>query len=353
MTVGILIPTYNRLNYLRQALSSVSGQHYNDLSIIVIDNASTDGTRDFMSGVTDTRVRYIINDHNLGMAGSINKGIGLFADDVEWCTVLCDDDVLHEDYVGRMAGFLNDHPGILVASGSIIFTDDDLHELRNAVEGPEVESALSYLVARTDIKRETYLSALMFRKKSFIEIGGYPLFASGLATDDALIFHLAARGGGFGFNKSAVCYIRIHGSAESVSLPGGFAAHFKSALDFKDYCLSIARRYRLPENTVLKTIDIKIKGMLYVLFTTHYADRLKFLQDKTDNDELLKMLQEASLYLPFRIKFDYLCYTAFGIAVEQYRPYKIVWQVAGALYRFFRRHLPLHRIRETLPGQGD
>jgi glycosyltransferase involved in cell wall biosynthesis len=352
MKIGILIPTINRRDYLIQALQSAYNQTHGDLAIIVIDNGSTDGTREFMSGVTDPRVQYIINENNLGMAGSINRGIGLFASDVEWCTVLCDDDVLHRDYVSRMAGFLNDHPGILIASGRIIFTDDDLHERRNAVMGPEVESALSYLVARTDVKRETYLSALIFHRNSFIEIGGYPLFASGLATDDALIFHLAAKGSGLAYNKFAVCYIRIHVNAESVSLPGGFATHFRSAIDFKDYCLSIARRYRLPENTVLNTIDIKIKGFLYVLFTTRYAIHLKFLQGKADNEAFLKMLQEAYLYLPFRIKLDYLCYTAFGIAVERYWPYKILWKVVGMLYLFFRRHMSLHSVRVLTSGKN-
>lgn len=352
MTIGIVIPTYNRLTYLRQALKSARDQQYGDLAIIVMDNGSTDGTAEFMAELADPRIRYMVNERNIGMAGSINRGIGLFADGVEWCTVLCDDDILEKDYVGRMADFLNDHPGILVASGRIIFIDNDLRELRNSVEGPVVESALSYLVARTDIKRETYLSALMFHRRSFIEMGGYPRFASGLATDDALIFHLAAKGSGFGYNRSAVCSIRIHGSAESVSLPGGFAAHFKSALDFKDYCLRIGRTYGLPESVVLKTIDLKIKGLLYVLFTTHYTDRLKFLQEKVDNDALLKILREAYRFLPFRIKFDYRCYIAFGIAVERYWLYKTIWQAAGMFYRFYRRHLPLHLIRGTLSRQG-
>lgn len=344
MTIGILIPTYNRVNYLRQALQSAREQQYGDVAIIVIDNGSTDGTAEFMAELTDPQVRYVVNEQNIGMAGSINRGIGLFSDDIEWCTVLCDDDMLHRDYAGRMVSFLNEHPGILVAYGRIIFTDDNLQERRAVVEGPEVEPALSYLVARTNIKRETYLSSLMFNRKSFVEMGGYPRFVTGWATDDALIFHLAAKGKGLGCNNSAVCYIRIHASAESVSIPGGFTTHFKTAIEFQNYCLSVARRYRLPENLVLKTIDLKIKGFLYVLFTTYYADRLTFVPSKVENDALVKMLQEAYRFLPLRIKLDYLSYTAFGFALERYWPYKALWQALGAAYKFFRRRLPLNRI---------
>ena len=201
MKIGILIPTYNRKYYLTQALQSARDQTCSDLEIIVIDNGSSDGTREFMSGVNDPRVRYIINDRNLGMAGSINRGIMLFPDSVEWCTVLCDDDTLHRDFVHQMMNFLTAHPGMLVAYGHIIFTDEKLNELRHAVDGPEVESAISYLHARSYAKRESYLSSLFFHKRSFIEIEGYPRFATGWASDDALIFHLAATGGTVGYNE--------------------------------------------------------------------------------------------------------------------------------------------------------
>lgn len=348
MKIGVLIPTYNRKHYLAQALQSVLDQTHDELEIIVIDNGSTDGTGEFMSGVTDQRVRYIINDHNLGMTGSINKGIRLFSDQVEWCIVLCDDDTLHLDFVSQMIIFLVVHPGMLVAYGHIIFTDERLNELRHAVEGPDVESAISYLHARTYAKRESYLSSLIFHKQSFIEIEGYPRFATGWATDDALIFHLAAKGGNVGYHRSATCHIRIHEKAESVSIPGGFKTHYQTALDFKSYCMNIARRHALSEPAVLRSIDLKIKGFLYVLFTTQYSTHLKFFPDNKEHEEFQYMLQQAYHYLPFRIKGDSLCYSRFGIALERYWIYRATWSIVGEIYKRFRTFFPLQRFIDFL-----
>jgi len=353
MTIGILIPTYNRKGYLVQALQSARDQTFGDLEIIVIDNDSTDGTGEFMSGVVDPRVRYIINDHNLGMAGSINKGIRLFSDGVEWCMVLCDDDTLHLDFVKQMATFLAVHPEMLVAYGHIVFTDERLNDLRHAVDGPDVESAISYLHARTYTKRESYLSSLFFHKRSFFEIEGYPRFTTGWATDDALIFHLAARAGNVGFNRSAICYIRIHDKAESVSIPGGFKTHYQTALDFKSYCMNVARRYGLSETAVLGSIDLKIKGFLYVLFTTQYSTQLKFIPDSREHDEFQYMLLQAYRYLPIRIKVDYLCYSRFGITLERLWLYRMIWKVVGEIYKTFRSFVPLQRFIDLLHKKNE
>ena len=95
-TVGLLIPTYNRKELLAIALSSARCQTHHKIEIIVIDNGSTDGTAEFMSSISDQRVRYVVNENDIGMIGSINKGINLFSDKVEWCTILSDDDLLEQ-----------------------------------------------------------------------------------------------------------------------------------------------------------------------------------------------------------------------------------------------------------------
>ena len=97
--IGILIPTFNRLAYLREALDSVLSQTLKAFQIVVIDNGSTDGTSCYMQTLSDPRVRYVVNEKNLGPIGSINKGIGLMTDEVSWCTILCDDDLLEPNYI--------------------------------------------------------------------------------------------------------------------------------------------------------------------------------------------------------------------------------------------------------------
>lgn len=71
---SIIIPTYNKLEYLKKCIDSIAAHTPEPHEIIVIDNASVDGTDTYLQG-NHHRLRYKINQHNYGFAGSINQGL--------------------------------------------------------------------------------------------------------------------------------------------------------------------------------------------------------------------------------------------------------------------------------------
>ena len=73
--VSIILPTYNRAKYLDRAISSVLNQSYSDFELIIVDDASTDNTKEVVDMFDDDRIRYIRNEKNLGGAGARNRGI--------------------------------------------------------------------------------------------------------------------------------------------------------------------------------------------------------------------------------------------------------------------------------------
>jgi glycosyltransferase involved in cell wall biosynthesis len=73
-TVSVVIPTYNREKVISTALESVLAQTYTDYEIIVLDDGSTDNTRDLIRSYADRQVRYFYQD-NKGIAGARNAGI--------------------------------------------------------------------------------------------------------------------------------------------------------------------------------------------------------------------------------------------------------------------------------------
>ena len=73
--VSVIIPTYNRQGLLGRAMSSVLDQGYEDFELIVVDDASTDRTRETVEGFADGRVRYLRHDTNEGAATARNTGI--------------------------------------------------------------------------------------------------------------------------------------------------------------------------------------------------------------------------------------------------------------------------------------
>lgn len=77
--VSVIITTYNREKFLRETITSVLSQSYNDFELIIIDDGSTDKTKDIVDSFTDERISYYYQQNkgqniarNLGM--SISQG---------------------------------------------------------------------------------------------------------------------------------------------------------------------------------------------------------------------------------------------------------------------------------------
>ena len=73
--VSVIIPTFNRQGLLGRAMGSVLDQGYEDFELIVVDDASTDRTRQTVEGFADGRVRYLRHDTNKGATTARNTGI--------------------------------------------------------------------------------------------------------------------------------------------------------------------------------------------------------------------------------------------------------------------------------------
>ena len=75
--VSIIIPTYNRAKLLPRTINSVLKQNYKNWELIVIDDRSTDNTKELIEGYSkkDSRIKYVLNYHKKGPGGARNCGI--------------------------------------------------------------------------------------------------------------------------------------------------------------------------------------------------------------------------------------------------------------------------------------
>ncbi|MFC1657045.1 glycosyltransferase family 2 protein [Candidatus Moduliflexota bacterium] len=92
--VTVVIPTFNCARYICQAIDSVLKQNYRNLEIIVVDDGSTDDTRETVAPyVNDGSIRYTYQD-NLGLPGARNTGISMAGG--EYVALLDADDEIDE-----------------------------------------------------------------------------------------------------------------------------------------------------------------------------------------------------------------------------------------------------------------
>jgi glycosyltransferase involved in cell wall biosynthesis len=73
--VSIVIPTYNRADFLPKTIQSVLNQTYQDWEMIIVDDGSTDKTEEIVKGYKESGIRYIVHKSNLGISAARNTGI--------------------------------------------------------------------------------------------------------------------------------------------------------------------------------------------------------------------------------------------------------------------------------------
>jgi len=95
--VSVIMPAYNAAPFLEEAISSVMSQTVTDWELFVIDDGSSDDTRqiaaEFMHA--DPRVQLVVNEGNMGVAKTRNRGIGLAKG--QYIAFLDSDDVWHPE----------------------------------------------------------------------------------------------------------------------------------------------------------------------------------------------------------------------------------------------------------------
>ena len=73
--VSVVIPSFNRGHCIRACVESVLLQTFDDFEVLIVDDASTDDTRQQVATIADPRVRYLVHEKNKGGAASRNTGI--------------------------------------------------------------------------------------------------------------------------------------------------------------------------------------------------------------------------------------------------------------------------------------
>jgi glycosyltransferase involved in cell wall biosynthesis len=111
--VTIAVAAYNARRWIGEALESALAQTLEDIELVVVDDASTDGTGDIVRKFTDPRMRVFRNESNLGQSVTWNRAIGLAR--APLVKFLCADDLLHPYCVERLSRPFASSPTVGIA----------------------------------------------------------------------------------------------------------------------------------------------------------------------------------------------------------------------------------------------
>src|SRR5438046_1719302 len=116
-SVSVTIVTYNSGRFIKRCLESVLAQRFPNKDIIIIDNASDDGTADILEQFED-RCRVVYNSENVGFAAAQNQAIALSGSD--WVLTLNPDVLLLPNFIQALVDAGNIDPKIGTVCGKLL-----------------------------------------------------------------------------------------------------------------------------------------------------------------------------------------------------------------------------------------
>src|SRR6187402_911428 len=105
---SVIIPLYNKVNFIESALKSVLGQTFTDFEIIIVEDCSTDNSFEAATKVNDPKIRILRYEKNKGLSASRNTGIQNAT-----ATYLCfldADDAWQPDYLAKIHSLVQEFP---------------------------------------------------------------------------------------------------------------------------------------------------------------------------------------------------------------------------------------------------
>jgi glycosyltransferase involved in cell wall biosynthesis len=106
--VSFLIPVYNGMPFLPEAVESVLAQTDGDWDLILVDDGSSDESAAFIRALTDPRIKTVFNQVNLGLYGSLAQAVRSM--NADWVSILMQDDRLKPNYLQEMRRLLASYP---------------------------------------------------------------------------------------------------------------------------------------------------------------------------------------------------------------------------------------------------
>lgn len=214
--IEIVIPTYNRLPYLRLALNSALAQNYGNFIVTVVDSASNDGTQEFLKEVVSDKLRVVRFENNLGISGNWTRALKVA--DGRLVSIFHDDDIMLPDFVSQQIQMFSTHPDVVFShtAGEVISSQDEVMFLRKldwplVTDGKEFVTRVLTEDALVPIPPSVVVNRTLL-PSNFEFDADFP------AMVDLVAWIQAARYGKIGYIAAPLVQYRVHGSQTTNSI---------------------------------------------------------------------------------------------------------------------------------------
>jgi len=164
--VSVIIPTYNRAAWVKEAAASVLAQTYQDYELLVVDDGSTDATLETLVSL-GRQVKVLRSARRRGVSAARNQGAAAARGD--WLAFLDSDDLWLPEKLARQVDYLKSHPNLAICQTEEIW-------IRNGarVNPPKTHRKAAGDIFLASLKRcMVSPSAVMLHRRLFAALGGF------------------------------------------------------------------------------------------------------------------------------------------------------------------------------------
>ena len=163
MLISVLMGVYNGAATVDAAIESIVAQTLGDWELLIVEDGSTDDTREHLARYTDPRIRVLHNERNLGLAASLN--LAFRSSSGELVARMDADDVALPHRLEVQARFLREHPEIDVVGGWAMHLGET-----GVMTRPESHD---YMARHAFTENPFIHPTVMMRRRVLEELGGY------------------------------------------------------------------------------------------------------------------------------------------------------------------------------------
>ena len=259
--ISVIIPTYNREHFLKDAIESVLSQTYNNLELIIVDDGSVDNTQQLVQKFTDKRINYIRQEHK-GASTARNRGIQEVKG--EYIAFLDSDDIWLPKKIEKQLKIFRESklsPGIVYAGVQYIDSHSNRKKQRKLsnYRGKILRQLLRKNIAGIG-------STILVKRECFKKCGLFDESLSSRVDLDMLIRicqHFTAD-----FVPEVLCSIRVHDKRITADIAGKIKSReilFKKIYPYlKQYSILLAK-YLYETGELYLKIDNTKKAKEYIV----------------------------------------------------------------------------------------
>lgn len=184
--VSVVITLYNKEKYVSECIQSVIGQSFSDIEIIVVNDKTTDSSRDIVASFNDSRIRIIDNPENVGAGMSRRIGIGHATG--KYIILLDADDYISQDYIKVLVEHAEESDADIVSGNLIISNTDNFYHKMILTNG--IYSTIDEKLKFRKFESLSFINNKLIRKRLWDKVEYSELrFTEDAPTYVRLIYH--------------------------------------------------------------------------------------------------------------------------------------------------------------------